>query len=388
MLIRFSKNKYLIIPFIVLFLSSCSTLDGLKFWQNQNEDPDEPRKLQNISNKVNIKSSWETSFDGFNDLGNFLPAFSSDNVFFASNSGSVASLDASSGEQNWITELNFLSSGVAAGFGIIVVSDIDGNVIALNQRDGSILWNVNVKGEVLSKAVIDPKGVIIKTGSGELISLDKDSGEIIWSYRSKLPTLTIRGSSSPVIYDENIYVTFDSGRLGVFEIDSGFPIWDGAISYVSGTSELENLIDADSDPLVEAGLVYTTNYQGKLNIFDIAQQRSIWTFDLSSFYTPIVTRGMLIVVESNSGIRSFSSKNLEESWSNEEYLNRSLSNPVSYKGNIVVGDFEGYLHIINPINGITISRTKLSRKPIKSIYARSNNLFVIDEKFNVFSIDI
>ena len=388
MLIRFSKNNYLIIPFIVLFLSSCSTLDGLKFWQNQNEDPDEPRKLQNISNKVNIKSSWETSFDGFNDLGNFLPAFSSDNVFFASNSGSVASLDASSGEQNWITELNFLSSGVAAGFGIIVVSDIDGNVIALNQRDGSILWNVNVKGEVLSKAVIDPKGVIIKTGSGELISLDKDSGEIIWSYRSKLPTLTIRGSSSPVIYEENIYVTFDSGRLGVFEIDSGFPIWDGAISYVSGTSELENLIDADSDPLVEAGLVYTTNYQGKLNIFDIAQQRSIWTFDLSSFYTPIVTRGMLIVVESNSGIRSFSSKNLEESWSNEEYLNRSLSNPVSYKGNIVVGDFEGYLHIINPINGITISRTKLSRKPIKSIYARSNNLFVIDEKFNVFSIDI
>jgi len=388
MLIRFSKNNYLIISFIVLFLSSCSTLDGLKFWQNQNEDPDEPRKLQNISNKVNIKSSWETSFDGFNDLGNFLPAFSSDNVFFASNSGSVASLDASSGEQNWITELNFLSSGVAAGFGIIVVSDIDGNVIALNQRDGSILWNVNVKGEVLSKAVIDPKGVIIKTGSGELISLDKDSGEIIWSYRSKLPTLTIRGSSSPVIYDENIYVTFDSGRLGVFEIDSGFPIWDGAISYVSGTSELENLIDADSDPLVEAGLVYTTNYQGKLNIFDVAQQRSIWTFDLSSFYTPIVTRGMLIVVESNSGIRSFSSKNLEESWSNEEYLNRSLSNPVSYKGNIVVGDFEGYLHIINPINGITISRTKLSRKPIKSIYARSNNLFVIDEKFNVFSIDI
>ena len=112
------------------------------------------------------------------------------------------------------------------------------------------------------------------------------------------------------------------------------------------------------------------------------------TFDISSFYTPIVTRGMLIVVESNSGIRSFSSKNLEESWSNEEYLNRSLSNPVSYKGNIVVGDFEGYLHIINPINGITISRTKLSRKPIKSIYARSNNLFVIDEKFNVFSIDI
>ena len=27
----------------------------------------------------------------------------------------------------------------------------------------------------------------------------------------------------------------------VFELESGFPVWDGAISYVSGSSELENL---------------------------------------------------------------------------------------------------------------------------------------------------
>ena len=65
-------------------------------------------------------------------------------------------------------------------------------------------------------------------------------------------------------------------------------IWDGAISYVSGNSELENLIDSDSNPVVEGGLVYTTNYQGKLNIFDISQRRSIWSYDISSFYSPIV----------------------------------------------------------------------------------------------------
>ena len=55
----------------------------------------------------------------------------------------------------------------------------------------------------------------------------KSSGEISWSYRSKLPALTIRGSSSPVIEGDMVYVTFDNGRLGVFELDSGFPVWDG-----------------------------------------------------------------------------------------------------------------------------------------------------------------
>ena len=281
-----------------------------------------------------------------------------------------------------------MSSGVAAGFGIIVVADIDGNIIALNQNDGTEIWTKNVKGEVLSKAAIDAKVVIVKTGSGELLALNKDNGSIEWSYRSKLPTLTIRGSSSPVIDNDRVYVSFDNGRIAVFELDSGFLIWDGAISYVSGNSELENLIDSDSNPVVEGGLVYTTNYQGKLNIFDTTQRRSIWSYDISSFYSPIVMRGMLIAVESNSSIKSFSMQTLEESWSTQDYLNRDISNAVSYKGNLVFGDFEGYIHIIDPLNGITVGRKKITKHPIKSIFSRSNNVYVVDESFNLFSITL
>ena len=369
-------------------LSSCASLDGLRFWETDEIDPDEPRELFTIENQKDISIIWEVAFSGENEIGNFEPGFSSQNLFFADSEGNVSSLDINSGENNWSTELNFLASGTAAGFGIIVVADIDGNVIALDQKDGSKLWNTNVKGEVLSKSVVDTKIVIVKTGSGELIGLNKETGVIEWSYRSKLPALTVRGSSSPVISDDKLYASFDNGRLGVFEISSGFPLWDGAISYVSGSSELENLIDADSSPVIEGGLIYTINYQGNLNIFDIAQRRSVWSYETSSFYSPVVTRGMLIVVEADSVIKSFSLKSLQESWTNEDYTNRGLSNAVSFKGSLVAGDLEGYIHIIDPLNGKTIGRKKLSRKPIKSIFSRSNSLYVIDEAFNLFSLNI
>ena len=65
-------------------------------------------------------------------------------------------------------------------------------------------------------------------------------------------------------------------HCGVFELNTGFQVWDGAISYVSGVSELENLIDSDSDPVVDGTLIYTTNYQGNLNIFDTTQKMLIW----------------------------------------------------------------------------------------------------------------
>ena len=382
------KYRNLIVLCSIFIISSCSSMDGLRFWKSDEIDPDEPKELVAFSNQKNIVIEWKNSFKGENEIGNFLPDFSAQNLFFSDASGNVSSINASTGDRNWSIELNFLASGTSAGFGLVVVSDIDGNVIAVDQNDGSKLWSTNVKGEVLSKVAIDAKVVVVKTGSGELLGLDRENGEILWSYRSKLPLLTVRGSSSPVIVDDLVYVSFDNGRLGVFELNSGFQVWDGAISYVKGVSELENLIDSDSSPVVDGGLIYTTNYQGNLNIFDTAQKRSVWSYETSSFYSPIVSRGMLTIVEANSGLRSFALKTLQESWTNDDYINRDLSNAVSYKGNLVVGDFEGYVHVIDTLNGKTIGRKKISRKPIKSILSRSDSLYIIDEAFNLHSINI
>ena len=381
-------KNILIAIYSIAILSACSTFEDLRFWKSDEVDPDEPKKLLSFNAQNNLNIDWDISFNGVNEIGSFEPGFSSENLFFADSEGTLVSINTSNGEKNWEKQLNFLSSGVASGFGIIVVSDIDGNVIALSQDDGSEIWSKNVKGEVLSKAAIDPKTVIVKTGSGELIGLNKSSGEIVWSYRSKLPSLTIRGSSSPVLFDGQVYVTFDNGRLGVFDVNTGYLIWDSAISYADSNSELDNLVDSDSNPIVEGGLVYATNYQGKLNIFDIAQKRSVWSYDASSFFSPVITRGVIIIIESNSNIKSFSSKSLEESWTNEDYLNRDLSNAVSFKGNLVFGDLEGYVHVLNPLNGITTGRKKVSKKSIKTIFSRSNSLYAIDEEFNLFSIKI
>ena len=382
------KYRNLIVLCSIFIISSCSSMDGLRFWKSDEIDPDEPKQLVAFSNQKNIVIEWKNSFKGENEIGNFLPDFSAQNLFFSDASGNVSSINASTGDRNWSIELNFLASGTSAGFGLVVVSDIDGNVIAVDQNDGSKLWSTNVKGEVLSKVAIDAKVVVVKTASGELLGLDRENGEILWSYRSKLPLLTVRGSSSPVIVDDLVYVSFDNGRLGVFELNSGFQVWDGAISYVKGVSELENLIDSDSSPVVDGGLIYTTNYQGNLNIFDTAQKRSVWSYETSSFYSPIVSRGMLTIVEANSGLRSFALKTLQESWTNDDYINRDLSNAVSYKGSLVVGDFEGYVHVIDTLNGKTIGRKKISRKPIKSILSRSGSLYIIDEAFNLHSINI
>lgn len=387
-LTNMKTNKFIAMFLILFVLSSCSSLSSMKFWGSDEVDSDEPKTLVPISNSVKINVNWTKSFSGDNFLGNFIPAFGSQSVFFADTNGSIKSINPNTGTIQWESQVNALSSGVAAGFGVIVVSDIEGNVITLNQDDGSVLWTLNLKGEVLAPAAIDPKFIVVKTGSGELLALDKSSGEISWSYRSKLPALTIRGSSSPVIEGDIVYATFDNGRLGVFELDSGFPVWDGAISYAKGSSELENLVDSDSNPVIDAGLVYTINYQGNLSLFDTSQKRAVWQTEASSFYSPLLIRGLIILVESKSNLRSFFTKTMEESWTSDAYLNRQLSNPISFSGFTIVGDYEGYVHVLDPLNGKTVGRKKISKKPIKKIISRSKNFYAVDESFNLYSLSI
>jgi outer membrane protein assembly factor BamB len=408
---------------ILIFLSSCSSMafwndneeqveskeprsfvDIITFWNNGPEeevDLTEPKALFDISNQKELILNWEialpsdrsaTDFipnlsgSGDNKLGAFLPAFSGKTIFFANNSGAIGSFDQASGLENWTAQVTELSSGISAGFGVLIVAGSQGELICLSQEDGSTLWSIDAGAEILAPAAINAKLVLVKTSSGELNAYNISNGTKKWSYRSQLPALTLRGSSPPVIEEEIVYAAFDNGRLGAFQIDTGFLVWDGAISYVEGTSELENMIDADAAPVIEGGLLFVANYQGQIAAFDPAQRRIVWAEKASSFYSPVISKGVIAILETDSTFTTYSTKTFMPSWTNDDYYLRELSNADSYKGSIVVGDFEGYIHLLDALNGKTTSRIKLTRSPIKTIIARANNIFIVDEKFNLYSV--
>ena len=54
----------------------------MKFWENAEVDIDEPMPLVAVNNSENISENWKIKFSGTNDLGNFIPSFSADKLFF------------------------------------------------------------------------------------------------------------------------------------------------------------------------------------------------------------------------------------------------------------------------------------------------------------------
>jgi len=380
-------KKNILLSIFLILASSCSTI---AFWSDDSdEDNIEPVALKSIQNEYPIYLEWKKSFKGENSLGSFKPSFYSGNMLIADPEGNITSTNPQSGKINWKINLDRkLTAGVASGFGKLIVSDVNGFVIAIDYETQNIIWKKNIGGEVLSNTLVSASLVLVKNSVGELVALDSSSGEKKWSFRSQLPALTVRGTGEPIIENDIVFSSFDNGRMGAFQLDTGFFLWDAAISFVEGSSELENLIDADSAPVLAKQLIFATNYQGNLTAFDIAQKRPVWNANASSFHSPVVVNNMIMVIQDNGSILSFSLTNLSPSWTSDEYLRRQLSNGVAYKNMMLVGDLEGYVHVINPLTGITLGRKKVSRNPIMSIVTFRELAYVTDQESNVVAIKL
>ena len=383
------QNKLILFLFIGI-LSSCSSLSSLNFWSDDSdEDISKPAELVSFQEEASVNIVWKKSFKSSNDLGSFKPAFYAGQMLVADSDGEITSLNPKTGKVNWTKTLEReLAAGVVSGFGKFVVSDTEGNVLGFDLESQESLWETNIGGEVLANAVIDASLVVVKNSVGELVALDSSSGEQKWTFRSQLPALTVRGTGEPIIKDGIVFTTFDNGRLGAFQLNTGFFLWDGPISFVEGSSELENLLDADSSPVFANQLIFATNYQGNLTAFDLAQKRPVWNSKASSFHSPVIGQGMIMVIQDDGSIISFSSSNLAPSWVSEEYKIRDLSNGEIFENYMLVGDLEGYLHLINPMTGKTVGRKKVSGNPIKSLVTYGGLAYTIDQDSNLVAISL
>ena len=154
-------KKNILLSIFLILTSSCSTL---AFWSDDSEeDILEPVALYSIENEYPISLEWKKSFDGQNSLGSFKPSFYSGNILIADPGGNITSSNPQSGKINWKINLDReLAAGVAAGFGKLIVSDVNGFVIAIDYETQEILWERNIGGEILSNALVSASLILVK----------------------------------------------------------------------------------------------------------------------------------------------------------------------------------------------------------------------------------
>jgi outer membrane protein assembly factor BamB len=367
----------LLLTFSVL-LTSCTTISNFFY----DEEELETRRLKPIEVQFTPTETWSVNLgDGIDKFYSKLkPAVAYDMVFAANRQGEVSAYDQATGKKVWskdfaiydeegltsgISKLwsNGLSARIAGGMSVayetVFFGTENGEVVALDANTGEQKWRVTVKGEVLAAPAIDAGIVLVNTGSGYIFALNADDGEQVWSSESDVPPLSLRGVSSPAAVNGGAIIGTATGKLIVNIIETGQTAWEQVISSATGVTELERIVDIDSEPLVSGGNVYVISYDGTLASVELRTGRVIWKREYKSFRRMSLSGSTLYLVDVNSNVYALDSRNGVELWSQGALKQRLLTGVTPIGNYLVAGDKYGYLHWFDQADGKVVARLEV-----------------------------
>ncbi|MGL9760518.1 MAG: outer membrane protein assembly factor BamB [Symbiopectobacterium sp.] len=360
-------RKTLVVGMLSLaFLSRCSLFSG-------EEDMVTISSLPKVENQFTPTKVWSSSVGNGIDghYSNLRPTWQGDRVFAADRKGLVKAINLANGKELWRADLSIkrgflssresalLSGGVTVSGDRVYIGSERAEVFALNAADGAIAWQAIAAGEVLSRPVVSDNVVLVHTSNGMLQALDKSDGAIKWTVNLDIPTLSLRGESSPATAFGAAIVGSDNGCVNAVLIDQGQLIWQQRISQPSGATEIDRLNDVDTTPVVVGKLVYALGYNGNMAALDLRSGKIVWKREMGGVQDFVIDGDRIYVVDQNNRVVALSTNGGVNLWRQSDLLHRNLTGPELYNGYLVVGDSEGYLHWINTADGRFVARHKV-----------------------------
>ena len=360
-------SRYLLLFTMMFSIAGCSTISG--WFDSDDDDPMAPMALSDITETVKIKELWSVGVgdgqgDGFYRLQ---PAISGEVIYAASADGEVVAVDRKRGKTLWEVDLDIsLSGGVGVYNDVLLLGSSEGLVLKLDANTGEQLWTTMLTGEILSPPQANGKVVVAQTYNGKLQGLDFATGQLLWTYNSKVPVLTIRGTSVPIMENNRVYAGFANGRVLAFDAQTGSIVWDGRVAIPQGRSEIERIVDVDGTMELAGNELYAVSYQGSVVAIDVESGRKIWQQKASSFSGVSLGFGNVYAADEDGTLNAFMRNGEGVRWSQGALGYRQLSRPTPVGSYVTVGDFEGYLHVLSQVDGDFVGRVRVDSDGVRA----------------------
>ena len=375
---KLNKFHRCILLVSIFFLSSCSTLSSLKFW-GDDDGEEGPSELYSIVDNRILDREWSVSNGNDSLYGRLIPVVYDGKVFYINSLGYISSVDLDTGKLVWSRDTqDIVSSGLDVNFKTISYGTLDGNLVALDYENGNEIWRSPTSSESLSPPVNSGSHIIVQTIDGRVAGYELKTGKREWFHQTVLPSLTLRGTSRPFIDQGFIFTGFASGKIAMIYPDSGAIRLELPVTLNEGKSELERIVDIDGRSIIVNNLLVAASYQGNLTAINLRDGRPAWQEQISSVKDLTSNGNRIIAVDSKGLVKAFGTATGARIWEQEDLKLRKLTAPASISNLVAIGDFEGYIHLLNAQSGNFEGREKVSRNAITEIVSQGNYLLVVD----------
>ncbi|GHU05035.1 outer membrane protein assembly factor BamB [Betaproteobacteria bacterium] len=356
----------------VLMLAGCSWLNPFS------SDAGKPAKLTGFTPAAQLHERWNVSVGAADEVV-FSPAVVGNSVYAAGIKGRVVRID--DGKIVWRTDLGArLSAGVGSDGDLVVVVSESGDAIALDAKSGAERWRVNVGAEVLAPPAVGSGTVVLRASDHRLFGLEARDGQRRWLYQRNAPTLALRAHAGVLIVGEVVLAGLPGGRLVAVSLENGGNVWELNIATPRGSTELERVTDVAGTPVLSRNEVCAVTYQGRAACFDGTNGNALWVRNFSSHVGLDRDNRFVVITDERDSVQALDVYSGAVVWRQDALPRRTVSRPLIVGDYVVVGDFEGYVHVLGREDGNFVARRHADSSAISADPQRLGDGFVVQTR--------
>ncbi|HER20451.1 MAG: outer membrane protein assembly factor BamB [Halothiobacillaceae bacterium] len=319
-----------------------------------------PTPLTEIANETPPKVVWSESAGGDqeNDLTAIAPVEADGRVFVAGPDGEVLAYELASGDRLWTADLDAeLSVGGGASADLVVFGSDDGRVFALDAESGKTSWTTSIGSTVDAAPSVGFGDVAVRGRDGTLAVLNAATGEERWRQSRSQPALTLQGQGRVLMFPDALAAGFDDGTLAVFAREDGKELWSQAVALPSGRTDVDRMVDVDATPVFADGVFYAASYQGKLAALAAQGGQQLWSRSFSNANSIAAGSRALYLSDAEGIVWAIDRRSGDALWRQADLAHRGLTGPALIDGYLVIGDREGYVHVLSSTSGALVGRS-------------------------------
>jgi outer membrane protein assembly factor BamB len=362
-------RKYAALSLCVLLLSACSTVTNV--FKSDKEKAEAPTRLVEINSPIAVNKLWSVSIgEGEAELGvRQKPVADGDLVFAADSANQLVAVDKATGKIRWKANPNkeaetsgwkfwkkstqpfALTGGPSVYSGLVAIGGRNGEVFAFNAVDGSLLWKTMVSSSVISAPLVTFDTVIVRSNDGKVFGLDLSTGEKRWQFDRGLPTLSVRGNSSPVLGPGLILIGYEDSTLIALRQEDGTRVWEQLVAKPDGRTEIDRMADIDGEIQVGDREVFASSYRNSTMAISLNNGQPIWAREVGGSAGVAMLSDRIIVVDRQSNVVALDRNGGSDLWKQQGLVRRGLTTAVVQGAYVVLADKEGYVHWLDSNTG-------------------------------------
>jgi outer membrane protein assembly factor BamB len=215
---------------------------------------------------------------------------------------------------------------------------------------------VQLSSEVLAAPAAEDGIVVVRTADGRIHGLDAATGKSKWLFQQRMPSLSVRSNTGVVVRRGGVFAGFPGGRLVALSLANGNIGWEGIVALPRGATELERVADVTSLPVIDFPRICAAAFQGRVACFDVQRGTLLWARDASSLAGIALDARHLYYTDDRSAVLALDKTNGASVWRQDKLADRRVSAPLAMGRYVVVGDFEGYVHLLSAEDGSFAAR--------------------------------